>query len=216
MGDAKKNGTGNVPASRLNRRQALKLMASASASGLLWTPLDIATAGEKASRARAQAAQSGATFVPEFFSDHEWATVRLLVDLLIPADERSGSATDAGVPEFMDFMMLDRPPMQTWMRGGLAWLDVECQQRFERTFLDAGENQRTAMLDVIAWPERAADEDRHGVAFFNRFRDLTASGFWSTEMGINDLQYMGNTVVSEWTGCPDEALRRVGVQRPEN
>ncbi len=216
MGDAKKNGTGNVPASRLNRRQALKLMASASASGLLWTPLDIATAGEKASRARAQAAQSGSTFVPEFFSDHEWATVRLLVDLLIPADERSGSATDAGVPEFMDFMMLDRPPMQTWMRGGLAWLDVECQQRFERTFLDAGENQRTAMLDVIAWPERAAAEDRHGVAFFNRFRDLTASGFWSTEMGINDLQYRGNTVVSEWQGCPDEALRRVGVQRSED
>ncbi len=210
MGNEKKS-----PASVLNRRQALKLLASASASGMLWTPLDVAMAAEKALDARAQAAATGSAFAPEFFSDHEWDTVRLLVNLIIPADERSGSATDAGVPEFMDFMMLDRPTMQTWMRGGLAWLDVESQQRFERTFLDATDDQRTDILDLIAWPQRAADEHRHGVAFFTRFRDLTASGFWTTEIGINDLQYMGNTVVSEWTGCPDEALRRVGVQRPE-
>jgi len=207
--------TGKKPATTLNRRQALKLMVSASASGLLWTPLDVANAGAKASAARARAVGSGAAFVPEFFDDHEWATVRLLVDLIIPADERSGGATDAAVPEFMDFMMLDRPALQTWMRGGLAWLDVECQKSFERTFIGADDDQRTDMLDLIAWPERAAEDHRHGVAFFNRFRDLTASGFWSTEIGISDLQYMGNTVVSEWQGCPDEALRRVGVRRLE-
>ena len=152
----------------------------------------MAAAGRKAAAARAQA-DAGTAFAPEFFSEHEWATVRVLADLIIPADERSGGATDAGVPEFMDFMMLDRPTMQIWMRGGLAWLDVECQRRFERTFLDADDDQRTEMLDLIAWPERAADEHRHGVVFFNRFRDLTASGFWTTEMGIADLQYQGNT-----------------------
>jgi len=192
----------------MDRREALRLMATASAA--LWAPAHVAAAREKASVALARAAQ-GAAFVPAFFSDHEHATVRLLVDLIIPADDRSGSATDAGVPEFMDFMMTDRPNMQGWMRGGLAWLDIECQRRFDRTFLDGDDAQRIEVLDAIAWPDQADEDLSHGVAFFNRFRDLTASGFWSTEMGIGDLQYSGNRVVSEWTGCPEEALRHVGV-----
>lgn len=192
----------------MDRRQALKLMATASA--VLWTPAHVAAARERASAALAASAQ-GTAFAPEFFSDHEHATVRLLVDLIIPADDRSGSATDAGVPEFMDFMMLDRPNMQGWMRGGLAWLDIECQRRFDRTFIGADDGQRSELLDAIAWPDQADDELSHGVTFFNRFRDLTASGFWSTEMGIADLQYMGNRVVTQWRGCPEEALRQVGV-----
>ena len=195
--------------SDLSRRQALKLLGAASVSGLVWTPTEIAMAAARAASARA--AQTGTAFQPEFFTDHEHATVRVLVDLIVPADERSGSATDAGVPEFMDFMMLDRPPMQEWMRGGLAWLDVECQERFDRTFLDCDDAQRTEMLDLIAWPERAPDELSHGVAFFNRFRDLTASGFWSSRMGVEDLQYLGNRFQATWTGCPEEAERHSGV-----
>lgn len=195
----------------ISRRRAIELMASASAAGLLWTPTEIATARRGASAARAQAASSGAAFEPGFFNEHEYATVRVLVDLIIPADERSAGAADLGVAEFMDFMMNDRPLMQEWMRGGLAWLDVECSERFDRSFLAADTTQRAEMLDAIAWPERADADLRHGVAFFNRFRDLTASGFWTTEEGIADLQYIGNRVVAEWTGCPEEALRHVGV-----
>ena len=192
----------------MNRREAIKLVATASV--VLWTPTEAATARAKATTVLSQAA-AGIAFQPEFFDAHEYDTVRLLVDLIIPADDRSGSATDAGVPEFMDFMMIDRPDMQEWMRGGLGWLDIESQRRFDRTFLDAADQQRTELLDTIAWPDRAAEQMSHGVAFFNRFRDLTASGFWSTEMGVADLQYEGNTVVPEWTGCPEEALRHVGV-----
>ena len=196
----------------MNRREAIKLVAAASA--VLWTPAEAATARAKATAALSQAA-AGTGFQPEFFNAREYDTVRLLVDLVIPADDRSGSATDAGVPEFMDFMMIDRPDMQEWMRGGLGWLDIESHRRFDSNFLDAADTQRTDILETIAWPEQAAEEMSHGVAFFNRFRDLTASGFWSTEMGINDLQYQGNTVVPEWTGCPEEALRHVGVIPPE-
>jgi hypothetical protein len=192
----------------MDRRQALKLMATASV--VLWTPAQVAAAREKASAALVRARQ-GTAFVPGFFTGREHATVRLLVDLIIPADDRSGSATDAGVPEFMDFMMLDRPEMQDGMRGGLAWLDIECQRRFDRTFVEADDAQCGALLDAIAWPDQADDDLSQGVAFFNRFRDLTASGFWSTEMGIADLRYMGNRMVPRWTGCPDEALRHVGV-----
>jgi hypothetical protein len=193
----------------MNRRQALTLMATASAAA--WTPVQIVAARAKANAAVAATRASQGAFVPAFFTEHEHATVRLLVDLIIPADERSGSATDAGVPAFMDFMMLDRPTMQGWMRGGLAWLDIECQERFDVTFLDADEAQRTAILDAIAWPDQAGEDLSHGVAFFNRFRDLTAAGFWTSKMGIEDLGYIGNVAVPDWNGCPDDVLRRLGL-----
>ena len=122
--------------------------------------------------------------------------MRVLVDLIIPKDERSGSATDAGVPEFMDFMMIDQPARQTAMRGGLAWLDRECQRPLRQAVprLHRGASG-PRVLDDIAWPQRGASRSSsHGVAFFNSFRDLTASGFWTSKMGIDDLQYMGNIV----------------------
>jgi hypothetical protein len=197
----------------MNRREALRLMATAAAAA--WTPVEVMAASNKANAALARAAQ-GTAFTPQFFSAHELATVRLLADLIIPADERSGSAADAGVPEFMDFMMLDRPAMQGWMRGGLAWLDIESTERFGTSFLDASDVQRSEILDAIAWPDRAEPGMSHGVAFFNRFRDLTASGFWTTEMGIADIQYMGNRMIASWSGCPEEAERHVGVLRDDD
>lgn len=98
------------------------------------------------------------------------------------------------------------------MRGGLAWLDTECVERFGHPFLACTDAERRALLDLIAWPAKAPPELSHGVAFFSRVRDLTASGFWSSKMGIADLQYLGNTAVAEWTGCPPEALAKLGVK----
>ena len=135
----------------------------------------------------------------------------MLADLVIPPDERSGGATDAGVPEFMDFMMLEREDEQLWMRGGLAWLDAESERRFGRRFTAASDPQRRSLLDDIAWPARAEPRLSQGAAFFTAFRDLTASGFWSSKIGVADLEYQGNTVVPEWSGCPPEALRKLGV-----
>ena len=194
----------------MQRRDVLKLLASAPvAAGFAWSTEEAHAASALADAAR-QAA-TGTAFTPKFFTAHEWATVRVLVDLILPRDARSGSATDAGVPEFMDFIVLDQPARQTAMRGGLAWVDLECQQRFDKTFLDCSADERTAVLDDIAWPVRAASERAHGVAFFNSFRDLTAAGFWTSRIGIADLQYMGNRSVAQWRGCPDEALKKLGV-----
>jgi hypothetical protein len=194
----------------MHRRDVLKLLTSAPlAAGFAWSAEDAHAASALADAAR-QAA-TGTTFRPKFFTPHEWDTVRVLVDLIIPRDERSGSATDAGVPEFMDFIVLDQPTRQIAMRGGLAWLDLECQRRFDKTFLDCSADERTAVLDDVAWPVRATPERVHGVAFFNSFRDLTAAGFWTSRVGIADLQYMGNRSVAQWRGCPDEALKKLGV-----
>ena len=198
----------------INRREVLHLLASAPmAAGFVWTDAEAARAHGLAQAAR-DAAKAGAAFTPKFFTAHEYETVRLLVDLIIPRDERSGSATEAGVPEFMDFIVADQPARQTAMRGGLAWLDVECQERFDKTFVDCAAAERTAVLDDIAWPQRVKPGLSHGAAFFSSFRDLTATGFWTTKMGIEDLQYLGNKYVAEWKGCPDEALKQLGVRYP--
>jgi gluconate 2-dehydrogenase gamma chain len=195
----------------VNRRELLRMLVAApAAAGFSWTEAEAQQAGRLARAVQA----ASAPFAPRFFTPHEYQTVRLLVDLILPKDERSGSATDAGVPEFMDFMMIDQPTRQVAMRGGLAWIDVECQQRYDKTFLDCFPAERTAVLDDIAWPQREQPETAHGVAFFTSFRDLTATGFWTSRMGIEDLQYMGNRSVAGWQGCPEEALRKLGVSYP--
>jgi hypothetical protein len=202
--------TGGRPDGRtaISRREAVGLITLATLTAAFrWTPAD---AEQAASLARAVRAQG--TYQPKFFTPHEWDTVRVLVDLVIPRDERSGSATDAGVPEFMDFLLAERPDGQIPMRGGLAWLDAECQERSAETFLDATDGERAALIDDIAWPKRAKPEMSHGVAFFNIFRDLTASGFWSSKIGIADLEYQGNEFVRDWTGCPEAALRKLDVR----
>jgi len=189
----------------VNRREVVGLLAAAPFAATV----DWATAGEVHRRVRA--ARAAGPYEPKVFTPHEWETVRVLVDLVIPKDDRSGGATDAGVPEFMDFMLGDDPDLETPVRGGLAWLDHECDGRYGKPFVACTEPERSAVLDDIAWPKRAKPERAAGVAFFNRFRDLTASGFFSSKMGVQDLRYIGNTFVSEWKGCPPDALAQLGV-----
>lgn len=198
---------------RISRRGALKLFASAPAAAVLvWTPAEAEQAGARAQQAPRAAAAKGVAYTPKFFTAHEWATVAVLVDLIIPRDERSGSATDAGVPRFMDFMMMDDPKRQTAMRGGLALVDQLCERRFDKRFVACTDKERRAVLDDIAFPNSAPKSLRHAVAFFSSFRDLTASGFWTTKTGVADLQYQGNTFVAEWDGCPPAALAKLNVK----
>ncbi len=192
----------------MNRRDVIGLLATAPmAAAFPWTAESVREASARAQEALAR----GTPYEPKQFTPHEWETVRALVDLIIPKDERSGSATEAGVPEFMDFMLGDDADLQTPMRGGVAWLDRECDDRYGKTFVACAAQERTAVLDDIAWPAKAKPEHAAGVAFLNRFRDLTASGFFSSRIGVQDLRYIGNTFVSEWKGCPPEALAKLGV-----
>ena len=204
---------------KITRRAALELFAAApAAAALVWTPVEAQEAHQHAAQARAKT--PAARFKPKFFTAHEYATVGVLVDLIIPRDERSGSATDAGVPEFMDFMMVDQPRRQVAMRGGLALIDRLAVDRAGKQFVACADAERRALLDEIAYPPVDAAGSAtasaepglsQAIAFFSSFRDLTASGFWSSRMGVKDLQYQGNVFVDEWTGCPDAALRKLGV-----
>jgi len=197
------NGSG------ISRRSMLELMVL----GTLATACNGAerTATAVGGKAADSAHTVAGAYQPTVFTPHEWETVNVLVDIIIPRDERSGSATDAGVPEFMDRILVLYPEDSLPIRGGLAWLDHECADRFGRPFVQCTTNERNAILDDIAWPSRAKPEFSQGVAFFNRFRDFTASGFFSSKMGVADLQYEGNTYVPQWTGCPPAALHKLGV-----
>jgi gluconate 2-dehydrogenase gamma chain len=159
-----------------------------------------------------QGQAAGAAYSPKFFHADEWRQVRILVDLIIPKDERSGSATDAGVPEFMDYICVEYPNYQSWVRDGLRWLDALAYDTHHKDFAHCTDAERRAMLDQIAWPAKAKPEMSAGVQFFNRMRDFTASGFWSSQMGVKDIGYMGNTALAEWHGCPKPALDHLGVK----
>ncbi len=196
----------------IDRRSVLKILSSAPiAASFALTDAEAQEAHHLAQAALQTAKESGAAYAPKFFTASEYQTVRVLSDLIIPADERSGGAIDAGVPEFMDFTMIDQPVRQVAMRGGLAWLDVEAQRRFDKTFASASEAERRAILDDIATYGELKPGLTHGQAFFRNFRDLTATGFWTTKMGFADLGYMGNTVVPKWDGCPPEQLKKLGL-----
>ncbi len=202
----------------ISRRRALQTLGAVPvAAGLTWTQADAEAQEAHQHRPATKKTPAGrkGPYKPKFFTAHEWATVNVLVDLIIPKDERSGSATDAGVPEYIDFVMTDRLQYQTAIRGGLRWLDTQSNVRFGKTFVDAAPAERNALLDDIAWPAKAKPEYSQGAAFFSRFRDLTAGGFFSSKMGAADLKYMGNVPVAEWKGCPPEALQRLGLTAAE-
>lgn len=157
-------------------------------------------------------------FQRQTFDDHQWKTVKVLTDLIIPKDERSGSATDARVPEFLDdliaFQTADKGTdrLKAEIFGGLTWLDRESNRLFSANFADASADQQRQILDRIAWPDRIAADDKHAAAFFRVFRNLTVSGFFSSKMGVEDLPYLGNTVVTDWKGC-DPKVWRIIEQR---
>jgi gluconate 2-dehydrogenase gamma chain len=149
-----------------------------------------------------------------FFDEHEMKTISILADIIIPKDGTSGSATDAKVPDFIEFIVKDMPRHQTPMRGGLKWLDVQCLKRFNADFASCSSSQQIEMVDDIAYPEKAKPELQQGVAFFNLMRDLTACGFFTSEIGIKDLGYAGNRP-NQWDGVPQEVLDQYGMKYDE-
>lgn len=150
----------------------------------------------------------------QFFSEHEMATITVLVDYIIPKDDFSGSASEAGVPDFIEFIVKDMPDYQTPMRGGLKWVDIRCQKKFGQVFKKCKENEQVALLDEIAYPSKSRPEVQQGVNFFKTLRNLTASGFYTSKIGIDDLGYVGNKP-GVWAGVPEDVLKEHGFNTNE-
>jgi hypothetical protein len=151
---------------------------------------------------------------PAFFTPEEMATITILGDIIIPRDQVSGSASDAKVPAFIEFIVKDMPVHQTPLRGGLRWLDVQCLKRFGKAFKDCTQQQQMEMVDEIAWPKKSKPEMQQGVAFFNLMRNLTATGFYTSEIGVKDVGYIGN-VPNQWNGVPEDVLKQYNLAYSE-
>lgn len=206
----------------MDRRESLKLLlAGGLGTGLLATAS--CTPKEEAElnamigeygRTPEEKAVDEKLMADRFFTDAEMAAIAVLSDIILPADESSGSATDAGVPAFIEFMVKDIPSFKTPLRGGLMWLDIESRKRFGKDFVSISEAERLQIVDDIAWPDTARPEMIHGVRFFNRMRNLVASGYFTTRMGFDVLGYKGNTP-GVWDGVPEEVLKKHGFAYDE-
>ena len=152
-----------------------------------------------------------------FFVPFEMATIAAVADLIIPADDVSGSATEAGVPDFIEFMVKDYPDFQQPLRAGLGWINLESKDRFGIAFKDASAEQQKTILDELAAIADSKEEevaDRTEVEFFKTIRNLTATGFFTSKMGVKDLGYEGN-VPNVWDGVPDDVLQKHGFSYDE-
>lgn len=145
-----------------------------------------------------------------YFDAHEMATITILANIIIPKDARSGNASDAGVPDFIEFIVKDEPEHQLPMRGGLRWLDMQCLNRYSKDFKSCATQQQTEILNQIAYPLAAKPDMQPGVTFFNKMRNLTATGFFTSKMGIADLGYKGNAP-GKWEGVPADVLKQYGL-----
>ncbi len=194
--------------SNISRRNVFQILGSAPAVAAL------ASAQEAPKPAHAP-------YKRKVFTDHQWKAVHVLCDLIIPADERSGSASQAGVPEFIDDWLDFRKQQDgnenfaAQILGGLMWLDLESQRLFKSDFASVTAANQKQILDRIAWPSRAEPADHPWVSFFSKFRDLTVSGFFSSKMGVADLPYLGNRAVAEWKGS-DPKVWAIVEERMKN
>jgi gluconate 2-dehydrogenase gamma chain len=211
----------------MDRRKSLKLIGlSIVGTGVLIEACK--NADKKATIDKAATGDPNATFnrMPEeeaaykkiisekYFTEDEMATIAVLSDIIIPRDEVSGSATDAKVPDFIEFIVKEKPEFQIPMRGGLRWLDLQSAKLFEKSFKDVSAQQQISLVDQIAYPNKAKPEMKQGVSFFNLMRNLTASGFYTSEIGVKDIGYIGNQP-NQWNGVPDDVLKQYGLSYSE-
>ncbi len=205
----------------VSRRGLFHIIGAVPAAAALATGSAAAEAHNHLHLAPELQSATGAAYKRQTFDDHQWQTVRVLCDLIIPKDDRSGSASDAGVPEFLDDWIAYRTDqdgnenLQAQIFGGLMWLDRESNSLFQKDFAQADPSQQKQLLDRIAYPKRAAKADQPWVFFFTEFRSLTVGGFFSSKMGVADLPYLGNTAVVHWQGC-DPKVWAIIEQRLKN
>ncbi len=208
----------------MDRRKSIKVFALSAVSGSLLLeacktktkeiPKPVAGTELTIDRAPEEVAEHKKLISQTFFNEHELKTIAVLSDIIIPADEVSGSATDAKVPDFIEFIVKDMPQHQTPMRGGLRWLDIQSNKNFQKPFIDCSQQQQIQLVDQIAYPKKATTQMNQGVSFFNLMRNLTATGFYTSKIGIEDIGYKGNKP-NQWNGVPDDVLQQYGLAYSE-
>lgn len=190
----------------MNRRDILKSLTAGLVSGsvLRVIPAEAAEYAHHAVHAEKVGAPAG-VYKPKYFSEHQYKTLRSLCQTIIPADDRSGGALEAGAPEFIDLLTSENEDYQLTLGGGLMWLDATCVDRCGQNYLECSPAQQTEMLDLISYRKNAKSDPgiSQGIEFFAFLRGMTVDGYFTSEIGIKDLGYVGNTFVKgDFPGCP--------------
>jgi len=195
----------NMGTRGLSRRDVLRTLAIGAAGGsvLQIIPAQAAEYAHDAVQKEKAAAISG-KYTPKYFSAHQYETLKSLCDTIIPKDDHSGGAVEAGAPEFIDLLTSENEEYQLRLGGGLMWLDTYCNDNDGYTYLECTPEQQKETLDRIAYRKNALNNPglRQGIPFLAFLRDMTCDGFYTSKIGIADLQYIGNTSVREFPGCP--------------
>jgi hypothetical protein len=198
---------------RISRRESIKWIVAAGATASLLSTrdfgADVAVRGYGQDPKLLENYKPGDLW-PLTFTKEQRGTVAILCDVMIPADDKSPSASQLGVQDFIDEWISAPYPKQQEDRkiilGGLSWMDSESKKRFKKAFVDLSENQRHQICDDICFEPKAKPAMKKAAQFFNRFRDLTAGGFYTTPEGMKDIQYLGNVPLTKFDGPPPEVL----------
>ena len=189
----------------ISRRDILKSLTITAFGGsvLRAIPLEAAEYAHRMVKAEKAAAETHA-YSPKFFSAHAYKTLQSLCNTIIPADADSKGAVEAGAPEFIDLLTSENKDYQLTLGGGLMWLDATCVGRYEKNYVDCTPDQQKEILDLIAYRKNFQKDPSlgQGIEFFSLLRKLTADGFFTSEIGIDYLGYVGNTYLQEFPGCP--------------
>jgi gluconate 2-dehydrogenase gamma chain len=191
----------------VTRRDILRALAIGAAGGSVLQMIPAEAAEYAHQVVQKEKASTAGKYSPKYFSPHQYETLTSLCDTILPKDDHSGGAVEAGAPEFIDLLTSENEEYQARLGGGLMWLDNYCTDGYGKLYLDCTPEERTATLDLIAYRKNARQkpELNQGVAFFVFLRNMTCDGFYSSKIGITDLQYIGNTSLHEFPGCPPVA-----------
>jgi hypothetical protein len=194
-----------IMAGGVSRRDVLKTLALGAGAGSVLKIIPLQAAQHAHHLVEEAKAQSRAgDYQPRYFTAHQYETLRELCQAIIPPDEQSGGALEAGAPEFIDLLTSENEDYQARLGGGLIWLDAECHRRYGQVYLKSKPLEQKEILDLIAYRKNAQKDPAlfPGIQFFEFLRNLTADGFFTSEIGIQYLEYIGNDYLAEFPGCP--------------
>jgi gluconate 2-dehydrogenase gamma chain len=191
--------------SGISRRDVLNnlIVGAAGGSVLQMIPAKAAEFAHQVVQKEKSASPTG-KYTPKYFSPHQYQTLLLLCDAIVPKDEVSGGAVEAGAPEFIDLLTSENGEYQAQLGWGLMWLDNFCTDRYGQSFVKCALAQQKEVLDLIAYRKNAEGNPSlsQGIAFFAALRKFVCDGFYTSEIGIKDLRYVGNTALAAFPGCP--------------
>ncbi|HZQ96582.1 MAG TPA: gluconate 2-dehydrogenase subunit 3 family protein [Candidatus Sulfotelmatobacter sp.] len=188
----------------ISRRDILKSLTMTAVTGSVLRVIPLEAAEYAHHMVKAEKAAQSNVYTPKFFPAHAYKTLQSLCQTIIPSDDEAKGAIEAGAPEFIDLLTSENKDYQVSLGGGLMWLDNTCLDRYDKLYLDCTPGQQKEILDLIAYRKNAKQDPSlgQGIEFFSFLRKMTADGFFTSEIGIAYLGYVGNTYVSEFPGCP--------------